>query len=346
MGSTEGQDGASPDETPVGVLWTWTPEVADSVAYDEPATPLASLAPPLDLDEVTPVPASADVGVLWDWVPDPEAPERTELVEPTVVRPLFKLDPDLVLAPPALLPAPIFADAVDDEHWAGVARAHRRRRRTRIAVGSALVLACAVLPWAAPQVPDLFADAVPAKATPTVPDPTIEPPAPLPSRTATSNPLEGKRLASAGKPLEVVVPRLHVRSEVVPISGQTGELVPPDDPQLLGWWQEGRGVGVAAGSSVVTGHTVSTGGGAFDHLGKLVVGDKVKVRTSRGTIEYVVTASKNYSVARLAARSASIFRQDGPGRLVLITCSDFDGRVYRSNAVVYAEPVAERPLNS
>ncbi|RNL77337.1 class F sortase [Nocardioides marmorisolisilvae] len=151
-------------------------------------------------------------------------------------------------------------------------------------------------------------------------------------------------MASAGDPLEVQVPRLKVDSQVVPISGQTGELLPPDDPQVLGWWQEGRGAGAENGSAVVTGHTVHTGGGAFDHLGELVAGDTIRVRTDAGWIGYVVQRSRVYSTATLARDAASIFTLQGPGRLVLITCSDFNGSVYLSNSVVYAVPVTDEPF--
>jgi hypothetical protein len=36
-----------------------------------------------------------------------------------------------------------------------------------------------------------------------------------------------------------------------------------------------------------------------------------------------------------------IFDQTGPGRLVLITCGDFDGTVWRSNIVIIAAPVSQ-----
>ena len=44
------------------------------------------------------------------------------------------------------------------------------------------------------------------------------------------------------------------------------------------------------------------------------------------------------SVARDAKR---LFSQDVPGRLVLVTCEDWDGERYLSNVVVTAAPAAE-----
>ena len=178
-------------------------------------------------------------------------------------------------------------------------------------------------------------------ATPYWPDPELwlPPPRVSPSVAPTRAPVVSRH-AAAGAPRRLVVDRLGVRSDVVPISGESGVLLPPSDAQLLGWWREGAVPGAARGTAVLTGHTVSTGGGPFDHLQRLARGDEVVVRTAKGVIRYTVTSSRNYGTAALARRSGEIFRLDGPGRLVLITCSGYDGRVYRSNTVVTAAPVA------
>lgn len=144
----------------------------------------------------------------------------------------------------------------------------------------------------------------------------------------------------AGPPVRIVVPLLGVDAPVVPISGDSGTLLPPSDASSIGWWQEGREPGAAAGSAVLTGHTVHTGGGAFDHLDRLRPGDTVLVGTTRGWVRYAVRRSTAYGKGELAARARAIFRSSGPGRLVLVTCSQFDGREYLANTVVYAVPVA------
>jgi LPXTG-site transpeptidase (sortase) family protein len=141
-----------------------------------------------------------------------------------------------------------------------------------------------------------------------------------------------------------VVPRLHVDSDVIPISGQSGSLLPPNDPQVLGWWREGSPVGAQFGTAVVTGHTVHTGGGALDQLGALAVGDSVRVRTDDGWITYVVQRTHVYSTTELARDAKKIFSHGGTGRLVLITCSNFNGQFYESNAVVFASPVKDDPF--
>ena len=224
------------------------------------------------------------------------------------------------------------------------------RRAARVTVAGALVGACVALPWVAPAVPGMLGDLVPDRqaGVTRVEDPPVSPSSeaftgPV-GITQQAGPLVGVRLASAGQPREVRVSRLHVDSLVVPISGQSGSLLPPSDPQLLGWWQEGRQVGAREGTAVITGHTVHTGGGALDHLDQLVVGDSLRVRTDDGWIRYAVRWTRIYDTEDLARNAASIFRLGGPGRLVLITCDDWNGEFYESNAVVVATPVADLPF--
>ena len=145
---------------------------------------------------------------------------------------------------------------------------------------------------------------------------------------------------AVGAPQRVIIPRLGVDAPVVGIDAPDGVLLPPDDPQVLGWWRSGARAGEARGSALVTGHTVSSGGGALDDLETLRPGDRVRVRTSGGVIGYAVTGVTVYRKARLAEDAARVFSQTVPGRLVLITCEEWNGTAYLSNAVVFAEPLA------
>jgi LPXTG-site transpeptidase (sortase) family protein len=239
-------------------------------------------------------------------------------------------------------------------------RRRRSRRRTpagwprgvRVATVAAVIVACVALPWAAPQVPHFLAGLVPGGASHVdkIGDPPVAPstdafvgPVGVSSQ---AGPYDGVRLEAAGPPREVVVARLRVDSRVVPISGQSGTLLPPSDPQVLGWWQEGKPVGAQYGTAVVTGHTVHAGGGALDNLDKLVVGDAVRVRTDQGWITYVVQRNRIYSKDKLAREASTLFRPGGNGRLLLITCDDWNGSFYESNAVVVAVPVDDQPFVS
>ena len=144
----------------------------------------------------------------------------------------------------------------------------------------------------------------------------------------------------AGAPTRVVIPALGVDAPVLPISTVGNALNPPSDPQELGWWSDGAAPGARKGSALVTGHTVHTGGGALDHLGDLEVGDDVAVRV-RGAakpLRYVVTRVHTYGKGQLAKRAKQVFDQTVPGRLVLITCADWNGYEYESNTVVTAKP--------
>ncbi len=120
-----------------------------------------------------------------------------------------------------------------------------------------------------------------------------------------------------------------------------GALEPPSDPRVVGWWSSGARPGARIGSAVITGHTVHSGGGAFDDLDLLVKGDRVVVRTTTATLRYTVTSVTTYRKKALAKQAATVFAQDVPGRLVLVTCEDWDGSGYLSNAVVIATPDAK-----
>lgn len=143
-----------------------------------------------------------------------------------------------------------------------------------------------------------------------------------------------------GAPQRVRIPTLRVDAPVLPVRAPGRTLVPPSDPQRLGWWADGAKPGAATGSALVTGHTVHDGGGALDHLEDLVRGDRVVVRTDKSSIRYDVRRVRVYSKGSLAEHATRLFSQRVSGRLVLITCEDWDGERYLSNVVVIATPAA------
>ena len=145
-----------------------------------------------------------------------------------------------------------------------------------------------------------------------------------------------------GAPRRVVIPRLGVHAPVLPVKAPGGTLVPPSDPQQLGWWAGGARPGAVRGSALVTGHTVHDGGGALDDLESLRRGDTVTVRTDRGTIRYEVRRVAVFSKGAVARHAERLFSQTVPGRLVLVTCEDWDGERYLSNVVVVATPIGGR----
>ena len=144
---------------------------------------------------------------------------------------------------------------------------------------------------------------------------------------------------NAGVPNQLRVPSMGIDVPVIGLDVVNGVLTPPDDPQMLGWWDDGARPGAVHGGALVTGHTVSSGGGALDDLEQVERGARVQVRTGKGLIDYRVTQVEIYRKARIADHAQRVFSQSGPGRLVLITCEDWNGEIYLSNVVVYAEPL-------
>jgi len=163
------------------------------------------------------------------------------------------------------------------------------------------------------------------ETTPSVPRPTTA----VPPAVA---------LAGAGPPRSLVVDSLGIDAPVVLITTQGTSLDPPDDPQVLGWWSGGAHAGVARGTALITGHTVNAGGGAMDDLEQIRMGAEIRVTTAQGTIRYVAESVQVLDKDALARQAQRLFSQEVVGRLVLVTCEDWDGTGYRSNVVVTAVP--------
>ncbi len=148
----------------------------------------------------------------------------------------------------------------------------------------------------------------------------------------------GRPAWKPGVPRRVVIERLRMDAPVVPISTTGDALIPPSDPQQLGWWSAGAQTGARRGSALVTGHTVHDGGGAMDNLERVHTGDRVTVYTGRGIIPYDVRSVEVFGKGSVARHAKRLFSQEVRGRLVLITCEDWDGTRYLSNVVVVATP--------
>lgn len=182
--------------------------------------------------------------------------------------------------------------------------------------------------------------AVGSPGSPSVSAPATVPSRPGPGRaTATKVPQKVTALPGAGAPQRVVVESLRIDAPVVPIATQGTSLDPPDDPQVLGWWSGGAPTGAARGSALVTGHTVNAGGGAMDDLEEVRSGAEIEVVTEAGSIRYVAKSVQVLGKDEIARQAQDLFSQQVPGRLVLVTCEDWDGTGYRSNVVVTAVPV-------
>lgn len=148
-------------------------------------------------------------------------------------------------------------------------------------------------------------------------------------------------------PVRLSVPSVGIEAPVVSIPLQEGSVLdPPSDPSTLGWWDDSARPGDRKGQTVITGHTVSTGGGAMDPMVDVEPGGTVDVETDEGTMRYRITEKEVVTRPDLAERAEEIFGQDvTKGRLVIVTCTNWNGAVWEDNLVVYGTPLGE-PSNA
>jgi LPXTG-site transpeptidase (sortase) family protein len=151
-------------------------------------------------------------------------------------------------------------------------------------------------------------------------------------------------LSSPAKPIRLVVPSLGIRATVLPIEVNARNVLdPPGDVKEVGWWRRSVRPGADHGQTVLTGHTVHTGGGVMNRLGSLKQGKVVRVVTPKGTMVYRTTKVLTLTKAQLAKRSTELFGQTrASNRLVLVTCTGWTGKDYTSNIVVFATPLGVR----
>ena len=143
-------------------------------------------------------------------------------------------------------------------------------------------------------------------------------------------------------PYRLRIPRIGVDALVMPIkSNEEGILEPPRNISVAGWWSDGAAPGEPQGSAVLVGHAVTNKvGGVFDDLGYLSRGDAIELEGSHATLTYRVQSNDVLSKDDFARNAEQIFDQTRAGRLVIITCGDFEGTVWRSNIVIIAAPVS------
>jgi hypothetical protein len=203
-----------------------------------------------------------------------------------------------------------------------------------LAVVLALLLAVALTTWTTVDDPKGDAADDPSAGPAAVPTCIRDPEA----ASATSRPRDPAR----GAPLRIVVPRLGVDAEVLPIGLEGVVLVPPDDVTVVGWWREGSLPGSRRGTVLLAGHSWRAGDGVFDDLGELARGDRIGILTPRGRIDYLVEVTTTYSHEQLARVSQRLFSQEVASQLVATTCTDYRDGAYHANIVVVARPVGSR----
>lgn len=116
---------------------------------------------------------------------------------------------------------------------------------------------------------------------------------------------------------------------------RTNVLVPPGTTLVHRWADRGLPGTTTRDTVYLLGHTVRAGGGVFDRLQTVRVGQLVHVTTARGTLNYRVDATRLYEKDQI--QHADEVYASVPGRLVLIGCYlNSDGSPQDRNVVVFA----------
>jgi LPXTG-site transpeptidase (sortase) family protein len=131
---------------------------------------------------------------------------------------------------------------------------------------------------------------------------------------------------------------------VVPVATVGKELVVPEDPTKVGWWDGSSYVGDPYGSTVIAGHVdaFDRGIGFFFRLWNIKVGERVVLSAGDMRQTYKITTVRQVPRTDLVD-GTKVFDIGGPPRLVLITCAgEFrpDRGGYSRNLIVVARPVS------
>ena len=138
------------------------------------------------------------------------------------------------------------------------------------------------------------------------------------------------------------IPRIGTHAPIVPLGlDDDGAMAAPVDPDTVGWWQDGPGLG-GAGNMLLDGHVDWAGRlRVFGLLKQLTPGDEIWVTDAAGrTRPYGVVWTRLYEVD--TAPLDEIFTTAPDEQLTLITCGgEFDqaSRMYVSRWVVRAAPL-------
>jgi len=162
-------------------------------------------------------------------------------------------------------------------------------------------------------------------------------------RTETGRPLY-LPLSKPSNPELLIIPDIDVRAPIVPIEiSSNSVLSPPDVVKEVGWWRRSAKPGSPTGQTLLTGHTVHTGGGhGTFYSDALRVVERWKV-ASAGTIDYEATKVFVYTREKVAEHADELFSQKRRhNRLVLVTCTGWTGHDYTSNIIVFADPLGVR----
>jgi sortase (surface protein transpeptidase) len=145
------------------------------------------------------------------------------------------------------------------------------------------------------------------------------------------------------EPVSVSIPRIGVRSKLVPLGLKRGVMETPR-PAEVGWYSRGSSPG-ALGPAVIAGHVTWNGPAVFYRLGTMRRGDQVSVTRKDGkTAVFTVTRVTQFSKSRFPTRA--VYGPIDHAGLRLITCGGTYDKArsrYLDNVVVFAKLQAVRP---
>ena len=150
--------------------------------------------------------------------------------------------------------------------------------------------------------------------------------------------------ASVGGPTVAV---MTVGGKAVPVKRVTfrngGALVPPATNQAAGISARHAPLGARRGATVITWHVRFGEGcdGSLNALTRMPIGSTFTVgATGKVARTYQITSRVTVPKGQLRR---SWFRTGGPHRLVMITCADLSGGVFRGTMAIVAAPVPTPP---
>jgi len=145
--------------------------------------------------------------------------------------------------------------------------------------------------------------------------------------------------AWGSQPTAIDIPKIGAHAQVVALGeDDDGAMQAPSDPDTVGWYELGVGVG-APGNALFDGH-VDWGGRlrAFGLLKELDPGDAIQITDAAGNVfGYSVAWTKLYTAD--TAPVDEIFEQSSDEQVTLITCGgafDTSSRMYLSRWIVRA----------
>jgi hypothetical protein len=226
----------------------------------------------------------------------------------------------------------------------------RPSRLVRASIAVGLAILGAVLVWAAvarPSTPEPALAPAPndqsmPSTSPTAPKPTPERATPGADETDLRDQITGLVLPES-EPVAVSIPRIRVRSRLVPLGLEENGAMETPDPADAGWYSRGPSPG-ALGPAVIAGHVTWNGPALFYRLGTMRRGDHVSVTRKDGkTAVFTVTRVAQFSKSRFP--SQAVYGPIDHAGLRLITCGgtyDAARNKYLDNVVVFAKLKAVR----